>query len=72
MKDLCWTLALGHVLSPVPVVIQPVHPFIIREADTNKPLLRPHEQRTLRHHPPLVQIIIIIIVILVLTFVQGL
>jgi len=52
MKDLCWTVALGHVLPPLPVVIQPVRSFIIGEAGTHKARLRPHDQRTLNQTPP--------------------
>jgi len=52
MKDLRWTVVLEHVLSSLSVVIETVHPFIIREADTNKACLRPHDQRALNPPPP--------------------
>jgi hypothetical protein len=52
MKGLCWTVALEHVLSHLPVVIQPVRVFIIGEAGTNKARLRPQDQRKMNHAPP--------------------
>ena len=54
VKDLCWTVALGHVSSPLPVVIQPV--LHTREAGTKKACLWLHYQGT---RNPRIQIIII-------------